>query len=233
MATASEAYTKHEDEKATSIIPYKMRRMFKMRDPYPVLVARNWARDMAAIECLLFIGCLIVLATMGFTNQDATVAEKDDDSINVLGVDITGQIGLKEEYSRAQSLLLPFMYKGLLMFVEILAVMCACMGACMASCCHFKFLALDEISIMRTLGYCTGASVLATAMGIFFTTITLMPKWKRALADDDTTESGVRGSLLVMSMYGFFAAVLLCLRLSTTLKARRASTALREEVLAV
>ena len=169
------------------------------------------------------------------------------------------------------------MYKGLLMFVEILAVMCACMGACMASCCHFKFLALDEISIMRSehnvliwfldsfqhlgqlpprrplhppvtllppfsffflqsksaLGYCTGASVLATAMGIFFTTITLMPKWKRALADDDTTESGVRGSLLVMSMYGFFAAVLLCLRLSTTLKARRASTALREEVLAV
>ena len=91
-----------------------------MRDPYPVLVARNWARDMAAIECLLFIGCLIVLATMGFTNQDATVAEKDDDSINVLGVDLTGQIGLKEEYVWAYIVCIH--YFSLLLIVWAVAV---------------------------------------------------------------------------------------------------------------
>ena len=81
--------------------------------------------------------------------------------------------------------------------------------------------------VRSALGYCTAASVAMTAISLAFTALTLLVKWNRALSTQ------IRGSLLVMSMYGLFTALLLCLRMSTAFKAFRATTALHEEVIAV
>jgi hypothetical protein len=123
--------------------------------------------------------------------------------------------------------LAPFVYKGMLMFLEVLAVICACAGACLASCCHFKCWKLDELGVLKALGYCTAASVGVTFLSLAFTAVMLQAKWTRAL------DSEIRGSLLVMSMYALFAALLLCLRVATTFKAFKATTALAEEVITV
>jgi hypothetical protein len=98
-ADMQDTYIKQQEEKAPIIEAFRLRRMFKMRDPYPVILARNWSRDMATLECLLFAGCLIVLASVTLTDSTDAVAEllKDDDSINVLGTDLTGEVTLKQE----------------------------------------------------------------------------------------------------------------------------------------
>ena len=101
MATAHEAFVNHQEEKQPVIIPYKLRRIFKMRDPYPVLVARNWGRDMAVLECVLFAGCMFVLASVTFRGMDDAVdpvdLSKDDDNIKVLGVELTGEVTLNKK----------------------------------------------------------------------------------------------------------------------------------------
>ena len=86
-----------EEEKNTTIIPYKLRRMFKMRDPYPVIIARNWALDMAAVECILCVGCLIAIGSLSFTTADTDDLLKDDDNIVVLGRDLTGGVVLNSQ----------------------------------------------------------------------------------------------------------------------------------------
>jgi hypothetical protein len=226
--SASDEYRKYIEEKATNIIPYKMRRLFKMRDPYPVIIARNWARDMAVIECVLCFGCLITLVslTTNPSNGDDDVL-KDDDSIKLAGVDITGQIGLSSNFQWAGFALIPFIYKGLIVFIEMLAVMCACNGSCIAACSHFKFGHLDEHGILRTLGCCSAMSVAATCISLAFTAVMLLVKWRRQL------KSEISSSLLVMSLYALVAVILLFLRMSTTMKAFRGATALKEEVIIV
>ena len=94
-------YQKVLEEKPTTIIPYKLRRLYKMRDPYPVLVARNWARDMAAVECLLFTLSLFALASLRVKSNnnadDYLPRENGDDHILVGGVDITGGVTLSPQ----------------------------------------------------------------------------------------------------------------------------------------
>mmetsp|Transcript_28696 Transcript_28696/g.33886 ORF Transcript_28696/g.33886 Transcript_28696/m.33886 type:complete len:230 (+) Transcript_28696:73-762(+) len=226
--SATDEYRKYLEEKATNIIPYKMRRLFKMRDPYPVIIARNWARDMAVIECILCFGCLVTLVSLTSSSGGQTDdVLKDDDSIKIAGVDVTGQVTISNNFKWAGFALMPFVYKGLLIFIEILAVMCACNSACMAACCHFKFWNFEEYGILRTLGCCSAMSVTATCISIAFSSIMLLVKWRRQL------KSEIQSSLLVMSLYAFLSVVLLFLRISTTLKAFRATTALKEEVITV
>jgi hypothetical protein len=84
-----------EEERATSIIPFKMRRLFKMRDPYPVVVARNWARDMSMLECVLVLLCLFVIASLRTTpDNSGDDVIGDDDQLVLQGVEVTGGLGL-------------------------------------------------------------------------------------------------------------------------------------------
>jgi len=94
-----EKYKQQQEDKIPAVMPFQMRRMFKMRDPYPVILARNWSRDMATLECLLFAGCVIVVASLTLAGGDDAVEEllKDDDSIKVLGTDLTGEVTLKKQ----------------------------------------------------------------------------------------------------------------------------------------
>jgi hypothetical protein len=69
-----------------------------IQDPYPVIIARNWARDMAVIECILCFGCLVTMVTLtskGNDQVDDIIA--DDDHIKVAGFDITGQITVADK----------------------------------------------------------------------------------------------------------------------------------------
>mmetsp|Transcript_26687 Transcript_26687/g.54650 ORF Transcript_26687/g.54650 Transcript_26687/m.54650 type:complete len:228 (-) Transcript_26687:284-967(-) len=227
MASSAEQYQRSLEEAKSAIIPYKLRRMFKMRDPYPVILARGWARDMAAVECILCVGCLIAIASLSFTTADSDDLLKDDDNMVVLGRDLTGGVVLNSRMRWATFALGPFLYKGALAFLEILAVACACVGACMATFCHFKFWKIEELGILKSLGYCTAVSATATCVSLALTAVSLLLKWRRALSNE------IRGSLLVMSLYGIAAVVLLCLRVSTAHKAFRAATALREEIVVV
>lgn len=77
------------------------------------------------------------------------------------------------------------------------------------------------------MGCCSAMSVSFTCISLAGTAVMLLIKWKRQLKDE------IRSSLLVMSLYAFIAFILLCLRISTTLKAFRAATALKEEVITV
>lgn len=224
MASQDQYQKEIEEAKNATVVPYKLRRMFKMRDPYPVIIARNWARDMAAIECILCAGCMFAIASLSLTTADTDDLLKDDDSIVVANRDLTGGVVLSSRMKWANFVLGPFLYKGALAFLEIFAVACACTGACMASCCQFKFWKLEEQGILKSLGYCTAMSAGATCVSLVFTALTLLIKWRRALSNE------IRGSLLVMSLYGIVAVVLLCLRISTTHKAFRATTALTEEI---
>jgi len=224
MATNQEQYRNTVEEMATSIAPYRMRRMFKMRDPYPVIVARNWARDMAFVECLLCFGCAVSIAavTYGTISKDNLI--EDDDHLTIGGVEVTGRLKLSESFLWADYALAPFLYKGLLVGLEVAAVACACQGACLVTCCHLKCWHLDELGILQTLGRCNSCSVAATTLSVALTTLILLVKWQRAL------EKEINGSLLVMSVYAILLLVLLCLRASTMVKAFRATAALQEEV---
>jgi hypothetical protein len=185
--------------------------VFQMRDPYSVLVARNWARDMAGLEGLLCLGVLFFFACVTFfggttSGDDPLVA--DDDDFTVAGVALTGHVALRgssadggsgDDESRslawADFAVAPFAAKGLLLLLEVSAVGCACAGACLASCCHFKCGSLREVDLLAALGWCSGCSALATAASLAFTAVCLLYKWERALG-----ASEIRGALLVMSM---------------------------------
>ncbi len=70
-------------------------------------------------------------------------------------------------------------------------------------------------------------SVTATCGGLALTALTLLVKWRRALT------VGIKGSLLVMSLYALLTVVLLALRATTAIKAARATNALMEEIIIV
>lgn len=72
--------------------------IYLYKDPYPVIIARNWARDMAVIECILCFGCLVTLAALtskGNNQVDDIIA--DDDHIKLGGFDITGQVTIADK----------------------------------------------------------------------------------------------------------------------------------------
>lgn len=184
-----------------------------MRDPYPVLVARSWARDVAGLEGVLCLGVLFFFACATFVAGDGNSSSDsplvaDDDDFTVAGVALTGHVALRGSRSSANDdgggsrslawadvVVAPFAAKGLLLLLEAGAVGCACAGACLASCCHFKCGALQEGDLLAALGWCSGCSALATAASLFFTAFCLLYKWERALGASD-----IRGTLLVMSM---------------------------------
>lgn len=63
-----------------------------------MLIARHWARDMAAIECVLCFGCLLTLVTLTAkgANQIDDIID-DDDHIKVAGFDISGQVTIADK----------------------------------------------------------------------------------------------------------------------------------------
>lgn len=178
--------------------------LLQIRDPYPVLVARNWARDMAGLETCLCLGVLFFLACVKFISGDsgdvASSSEplvEDDDDFTVAGVGLTSHVALRASSGLewADVAVAPFAAKGLLLVLEIGAVACACSGACLACCCHVKCGALQEGDVLTTLGWCSGFSALATAASLVFTALCLLYKWERAM---DNNEIG--GTLLIMSL---------------------------------
>eukprot|EP00614_Pseudopedinella_elastica_P006618 CAMPEP_0172589960 /NCGR_PEP_ID=MMETSP1068-20121228/8474_1 /TAXON_ID=35684 /ORGANISM="Pseudopedinella elastica, Strain CCMP716" /LENGTH=99 /DNA_ID=CAMNT_0013385633 /DNA_START=204 /DNA_END=500 /DNA_ORIENTATION=- len=70
--------------------PYKLRRLFKLQAPYPVLLARGWVQKMAPIECLLCLLCFVGVASVtlkrGAASDDLL---EDDDHVEIFGLDLT------------------------------------------------------------------------------------------------------------------------------------------------
>lgn len=182
---------------------------------------------MAFMECLLCFGCALTILSVTYGTLSREKLIEDDDHFYISGVEVTGSLKISESFRWADYALAPFLSKGLLIGLEMLAVACACQGACLAACCHIKCWHIDELGILKALARCNSCSVLATCLSLATTTLILLVKWQRALRNE------IRGSLLVMSLYGILLLLLLCLRASTTFKAFRATAALQEEVILV
>lgn len=227
LARADAKIVKAHSAAATeNLLPsaYHMRRKFKMRDPYSVNVARNWAYQMAMLECCLCTGVLFCLLSICFYDCSMT---DDDDALRVAGVDLTKKLRISDRSEPFAVILEPFFYKGVAAIVEMMAIFCACHGVCIAAAFNWKFLWCGEKQIMQTLFRCSGASVLATLVALVITVITLFVKWRHAMGND------MKSSLLVMSFYGFVTSVLFCLRTSTVFRSQKALVALNEELVTV
>lgn len=219
------------------IAPYNMRRIFKMRDPYAVLLARHWARDLATVECVLMGLSLFVLMFGISWNQyppwqqqhgDDYLPSPQADDITVGGIHLTGQVHFRSQFDWAMFALIPWVHKGLLIFLDVLAITCSCQGNCIASCFHRQLWCCDETGILKTMGVCSAMSSVTTALSIAGTTVVLLIKWKGAMSSGDVTST-----LLFMTIYGLATVLLMYLRTSAALKAFTAHQVLVEEVIDV
>jgi len=208
-----------------------------MRDPYAVLIARHWARDMAILETVLAMMCLFVLTSISWSkappwdkSSEPDDYLNDDDAVTVGGVRLNGQVHFNDSASWAMFAIIPWVHKGLLIFFDIFAVFCSCHGSWIAACGRHQVLCCDERGIFRVMGACMGASALFTAVGVLLTSLILLNKWRRALF---TSDGEVKAILLFMTVYGVATIILLILRASAAVKAFTARTVLQEEVVTV
>ena len=212
---------------ALTISPYMMRRKFHMRDPYFVTVSRGWASKMAYIECCLCVGAIFALYSICWIPCSTLYDGDDDDSLRITGINITPRIPVAPRMKFAAFALEPFFYKGIGAVLELLAIFCACQGACIATNFNWKFLWCGERDIIKTLVRCSSASVVSSSLALALTVVTLFIKWNYALKND------LKSSLLVMSIYGVMLTILCCLRVSTTYKSHKAFESLKDEIITV